>query len=102
MVRPAGDTAGTAHAEARLFDDCKDFILPPEPSMIGAWIRQGQIMKSEYDLSSAVTFLLVGLGLGSALTLLFGPSTKPENSTERINSWRQGEKKSEWRHRLGR
>jgi hypothetical protein len=33
-------------------------------------------MKSEYDLYSAITFLLVGLGIGSVLTIVFDPKLK--------------------------
>ena len=49
---------------------------------------ESKMMKSEYDLSSAVTFLLVGLGVGSVLTMFFGPSIEPGLRPERINSWR--------------
>jgi hypothetical protein len=30
-------------------------------------------MKNEYDLDSAITFLMVGLGIGSVLALIFNP-----------------------------
>jgi hypothetical protein len=43
-------------------------------------------MKSEYDLYSAVTFLLVGLGIGSVLAIVFNPGQRV--ALERINSWR--------------
>jgi hypothetical protein len=44
--------------------------------------------KSEYDVTSSVTFLLVGLGLGSFLTVVFGPRTKLEDKSEGIGrSW---------------
>jgi hypothetical protein len=33
-------------------------------------------MKSEYDLYSAVTFLLVGLGIGSFLAIVFDPGQR--------------------------
>jgi hypothetical protein len=52
---------------------------------------ESKVMKSQYDLSSAVTFLLVGLGLGSVLTILFGPSTEPGRRSERITGWERGE-----------
>ena len=49
-------------------------------------------MKSEYDLHSAITFLLVGLGIGSVLATVFKPKQRvPRDGTERIkgvNSWR--------------
>jgi len=32
---------------------------------------EGATNKSEYDLNSAVTFLLVGLGIGSVLAMAF-------------------------------
>jgi len=40
-------------------------------------------MRSEYDLSSAVTFLLVGLGIGSVLAIVFNPGQL--GALERIN-----------------
>ena len=43
-------------------------------------------MKSEYDLYSAVTFLLVGLGIGSVLAIVFNPGQRV--ALERINNWR--------------
>jgi|HubBroStandDraft_1064217.scaffolds.fasta_scaffold00443_25 hypothetical protein len=43
--------------------------------------------KLEYDLYSAVTFFLVGMGVGSVLALLFNPRHKVE--LEGINSWRR-------------
>jgi hypothetical protein len=39
---------------------------------------ENEMMKSEYEVTSAVTFLLVGLGIGSFLTVVFGPKTKLE------------------------
>lgn len=41
---------------------------------------------NEYDLYSAVTFLLVGLGVGSVLAIVFNP--KQRVALEEINSWR--------------
>jgi hypothetical protein len=43
-------------------------------------------MKSEYDLYSAVTFLLVGLGIGSVLAIVFNPSQRV--AIDGINRWR--------------
>jgi hypothetical protein len=44
--------------------------------------------KSEYDMSSAVTFFMVGVGFGSVLALLFNP--RPRVALEGINSsWRR-------------
>jgi hypothetical protein len=44
--------------------------------------------KSEYDVHSAVTFFLVGLGVGSLLALFFSP--RQEVAPEVINSnWRR-------------
>jgi hypothetical protein len=49
---------------------------------------KNEMMKSEYDVTSAVTFLLVGLGLGSFLSMVFGPRTKLEGKAEGIGrSW---------------
>jgi hypothetical protein len=50
--------------------------------------RMGEVqrMKSEYDLYSAVTFLLVGLGIGSVLAIFFNP--KQRVALEEINSRR--------------
>jgi hypothetical protein len=48
---------------------------------------ENEMTKSEYDVPSAVTFLLVGLGIGSFLTIVFGPRTKQAGRPERINSW---------------
>jgi hypothetical protein len=42
--------------------------------------------KSGYDLHSAVTFFLVGVGVGSVLALVFNPKHKV--AFEAINSWR--------------
>ncbi len=44
-------------------------------------------MKSEYDLYSAVTFFLVGLGVGSVLALVFNPRHRV--ALEAVNSWRK-------------
>jgi hypothetical protein len=51
---------------------------------------EGATNKSEYDLNSAITFLLVGLGIGSVLSMLFNPKLNPKQSgtPEEINSWR--------------
>jgi len=43
--------------------------------------------KSEYDLSSAVTFFLVGVGVGSILALVFSPRQRV--ALEAINSSRR-------------
>lgn len=47
---------------------------------------KGAMNKSEYDLSSAITFLLVGIGIGSILALVFNPTQR--DAPEEINSWR--------------
>jgi hypothetical protein len=33
-------------------------------------------VKSEYDLNSSITFLLVGLGIGSVLAIFFNPKER--------------------------
>jgi len=43
--------------------------------------------KGEYDLHSAVTFFLVGLGVGSVLALVFNPGHRV--ALEAINSRRR-------------
>lgn len=46
-------------------------------------------MKSEYDLGTAITFLLVGLGIGSALVIVLGPKQRVElEGIKGIRSWR--------------
>jgi hypothetical protein len=49
---------------------------------------EGATNKSGYDLNSAITFLLVGLGIGSVLSILFNPKPKQRGAPEEINSWR--------------
>jgi uncharacterized membrane protein YraQ (UPF0718 family) len=41
---------------------------------------------NEYDVRSAVTFLLVGLGLGAVLAVFLGPSTGRRMLLERERS----------------
>jgi hypothetical protein len=46
-------------------------------------------MKSEYDLDSAVTFLLVGLGVGSILALVFSSKVRvAPDGIRGSDSWR--------------
>ena len=45
---------------------------------------EGATKKGEYDLNSAITFLLVGLGIGSILAIVFDP--KQRDIPEEINS----------------
>lgn len=47
-----------------------------------------EMMKSEYDLYSAVTFLLIGLGLGTVFAMVFNPKTKQRVRLEGINGRR--------------
>jgi hypothetical protein len=49
----------------------------------------GARYENEYDLYSAITFLLVGLGIGSVLAVVFNP--KQRVAPEEINSWRMSE-----------
>jgi len=46
---------------------------------------EGALNESEYALYSAITFLLVGLGIGSVLAIAFNP--KQRVAPEGINSW---------------
>jgi hypothetical protein len=41
---------------------------------------------NEYDLNSAITFLLVGLGIGSVLAIVFNPQQRA--APEEIDRWR--------------
>jgi len=50
---------------------------------------EGATKKSQYDLNSAITFLLVGLGIGSILAIVFDP--KQRDIPEEINSGRMSE-----------
>ncbi len=43
--------------------------------------------KTEYDVHSAITFFLVGLGVGSVLTMVFNPKNRV--ALEGINGWRR-------------
>ena len=49
----------------------------------------GATNKSEYDLNSAITFLLVGLGIGSVLSIVFNP--KQRVAPGEMDSWRTSE-----------
>jgi hypothetical protein len=49
-------------------------------------LMKGATNESEYDLNSAITFLLVGLGIWSVLSIVFNP--KQRTAPEEINSWR--------------
>ena len=40
----------------------------------------------EYDLNSAITFLLVGLGIGAILAMLVDPKQKLKSPPEGLNS----------------
>jgi len=45
-----------------------------------------ETVTSEYDVDSAVTFLLVGLGVGAVLALVFNPRKDRSDSLERYNN----------------
>jgi hypothetical protein len=45
--------------------------------------------ETEYDLYSAITFLLVGLGIGSLLAIVFNP--KLRDTPAGIDRWRTSE-----------
>lgn len=40
-------------------------------------MNNNAVIKPEYDVYSAVTFLLVGLGIGAMLAIVFDPLNKP-------------------------
>ena len=48
---------------------------------------EGERNKSEYDLNSAITFLLVGLGIGSVLSIVLKP--KQGAAKEEFDHWRE-------------
>jgi hypothetical protein len=53
--------------------------------------EKGQRMKREYEVDSAITFLLIGLGIGSVLGIVLNPKQKqrvPLQGTKRVNRWR--------------
>ncbi len=59
-------------------------------------------MKNEYDLDSAITFLMVGLGIGSVLALIFNPKERLRlEGSKAVTNWRggglQGEERPERR-----
>jgi hypothetical protein len=43
--------------------------------------------KSEYDVYSAITFFLVGMGVGSVLAMVFNPRNR--GALEGIHGWRR-------------
>jgi hypothetical protein len=45
-------------------------------------------MRNEYEPYSAVTFLLLGLGIGTVLALVCNPKMRHGVKPEGINSWR--------------
>ncbi len=49
----------------------------------------GATNNNKYDLNSAITFLLVGLGVGSVLSIVFNP--KRRVAPEKIDRWRMSE-----------
>jgi hypothetical protein len=53
----------------------------------GSEVLMEGAMKSEYDLHSAVTFFLVGVGVGSVLALVFNPRRRI--ASEAVNNWRR-------------
>jgi hypothetical protein len=52
---------------------------------------EGKTNRGDYDLNSAITFLLVGLGIGSVVAIAFNPKRRIANpkqgvAPEEINS----------------
>jgi len=46
------------------------------------------MMRNQYEPYSAVTFLLLGLGIGIVLALVCNPKMKQTAKLEGVNSWR--------------
>jgi hypothetical protein len=46
------------------------------------------MMRNQYEPYSAVTFLLLGLGIGIVLALVRNPKMKQTAKLEGVNSWR--------------
>jgi hypothetical protein len=44
--------------------------------------------ENEYDTYSAITFLLLGLGIGTFLTLVCNPKMRQRLKPTEINNWR--------------
>lgn len=44
-------------------------------------------MRNEYEPNTAVTFLLLGLGVGTVLALVCSPQVRQRAKLEEINSW---------------
>jgi hypothetical protein len=55
-----------------------DWFAAPHSARAG---EKGQRMKREYDLDSAITFLLIGLGVGSVLGIVFNPKQNRHRGT---------------------
>ena len=62
-------------------------------------LMQGARNDGEYDLYSAITFLLVGLGIGSVLAIAFNPkqNVAPEGINSRRMSGLQSRREAEER-----
>jgi hypothetical protein len=57
-------------------------------------------MRNEYDPYSAVTFLLLGLGIGAVLTIVCSPQVRQrglENFSSRRASWPQPQREANHR-----
>jgi hypothetical protein len=48
------------------------------------------MMRNEYDPYSAVTFLLLGLGIGAVVAIVCKPTMRQTVRAEGINSWHRG------------
>jgi hypothetical protein len=71
---------------ARFMQSTKWFAASYFAGAHGEVLMESAGNKSEYDLYSAITFLLVGLGIGSLLAIVFNP--KQRVAPAGIDSWR--------------
>jgi hypothetical protein len=71
--------------ETKDFDKLARFLQSQSGSLLRILqepVREVRRMKSEYDVHSAITFLLVGLGIGSVLATVLKPKQRVPRGDE--------------------
>jgi hypothetical protein len=58
----------------------------PEHLSFISYLKAGAAMNPEYDVNSAVTFFLLGLGIGALVALVCSPETRRLAGQDRISS----------------